>query len=80
MSRTTLATILTDEIDSAVPRNSDVMMRLSGSGRSDSGMMSEQHAAGERQHDAGDRGADGGTAHAAHQREFSLHPGEQQKQ
>ena len=37
MSRTTLATIFTDEIDSAVPRNSAVMRRRFGSGSSASG-------------------------------------------
>ena len=37
ISRTTMATILTEEIDSAVPRNSEVISRLSGSGSSESG-------------------------------------------
>ena len=38
ISRTTAATILIDEIDSAVPRNSAVSRRLSGAGSSDSGI------------------------------------------
>ena len=39
-SRTTIATIFTDEIDSAVPRNSVVINRLSGSGSIASGSSS----------------------------------------
>src|SRR6476661_6338049 len=38
ISRTIAATILMDEIESAVPRNSDVRKRWSGCGSSDSGM------------------------------------------
>ena len=38
ISRTIAATILIEEIDSAVPRNSEVRRRLPGSGSSDSGM------------------------------------------
>ena len=39
-SRTTIATILTEEIDSATPRNNVVMSRLPGSGSSVSGSSS----------------------------------------
>ena len=40
ISRTIAATILIEEIDSAVPRNNAVSSRLSASGRSDSGISS----------------------------------------
>ena len=40
ISRTTIATILTDAIESAVPRNSDVISRFSGSGNMLSGNIS----------------------------------------
>ena len=40
ISRITVATILTDAIDSAVPRNSDVISRLPGSGSIQSGRAS----------------------------------------
>ena len=40
ISRTTIATILTEAIDSAVPRNSDVISRLPGSGSMASGNIS----------------------------------------
>ena len=40
ISRTTMATILTEAIDKAVPRNSAVISRLPGSGSSESGSIS----------------------------------------
>ena len=40
ISRTTIATILTEAIDSAVPRKSDVTSRLEGSGSIASGSIS----------------------------------------
>ena len=40
ISRTTIATILTDAIESAVPRNSDVINRFCGSGNMPSGSIS----------------------------------------
>ena len=40
ISRTTIATILTEAIDSAVPRNSEVISRLPGSGSMESGSIS----------------------------------------
>jgi len=40
ISRTTIATIFTDAIESAVPRNSDVISRFSGSGSMLSGKAS----------------------------------------
>ena len=39
ISRTTMATIFTDAIDSAVPRNSAVISRLPGSGSTESGSI-----------------------------------------
>ena len=63
ISRTIAATILIEEIDKAVPRNSDVSRRLLGSGSSDSGMnQTERDAAGERHRHPGQRNADGGAA------------------
>ena len=66
ISRTTMATILTEEIDSAVPRNSEVIRRCSGRGsmrvRQE---LAEREAAGERHRDAGDRDADRGAADLA---------------
>ena len=56
ISRTTMATILTEEIDSAVPRNSEVIRRLLGSRQHGVGQqLAEREAAGERHGDAGDR-------------------------
>jgi hypothetical protein len=40
ISRTTIATIFTDEIESAVPRKIEVMKRWSGLGRIESGSIS----------------------------------------
>jgi hypothetical protein len=40
ISRTTIATIFTDEIDRAVPRNSDVIRRCSGRGSIEAGSSS----------------------------------------
>ena len=48
ISRTTIATILTDEIDSAVPRNSVVISRWSGSGSIVSGSNSPSSNAAQR--------------------------------
>ena len=80
-SRTTIATILTDEIDSAVPRNSVVISRCSGSGSIDVGQqLAEQNAAQERHDDPGDRDAERGSARAAHDRQIGLHAGQQQQQ
>ena len=63
ISRTTMATILTDEIDSAVPRNSDVIRRNSGRGSIACGQeLAEREAAGERNDDARDRDAEGRAA------------------
>ena len=47
-SRTTIATILTDEIDSAVPRNSVVISRLPGSGSIVVGQQLAQREAAQR--------------------------------
>ena len=81
ISRTTIATIFTEEIDSAVPRNSEVTSRCSGSGSSASGSNSPSA-----------KPQTNGTAmpatetliaarrDLAHQREVGLHAGEQQQQ
>ena len=81
ISRTIAATILIEEIESAVPRNSDVRKRWSGCGSSDSGMnwpsakpqtngtatpVSEMLSA--------------ALPTLAHQPEIGLHPGEQKQQ
>ena len=80
MSRTTAATILIEEIDSAVPRNSAVSRRLSASGSSDLRHHdAERHAAGERNGDAAQRDAERGAAEFAHQLEVGLHAGQQQQ-
>ena len=81
ISRTTIATILTEAIDSAVPRNSEVISRLSGSGSIESGRnLAEREAAGERHENAHQRGEDRGAAGLAHQPQVGLHAGEQQQQ
>ena len=49
ISRTTMATIFTEEIDSAVPRNSEVIRRRSGSRQHLLGQeLAQREAAGER--------------------------------
>ena len=81
ISRTTAATILIEEIDSAVPRKSAVSRRWSGCGSSDSGRSwpsAKPQAKGTR--DAGERDADRRAADLAHQLEVGLHAGEQQQQ
>ena len=81
ISRITVATILTEAIDSAVPRNSEVISRLPGSGSIQSGSACPSaDAAGEWQHDAGERGVDRGAPALLHQLEIGLHAGEQQQQ
>ena len=57
ISRTTVATILTEEIDSAVPRNSEVIRRLLGIRQHRfRQQLAERKAADERHDDAGERG------------------------
>ena len=53
ISRTTMATILTEAIDSAVPRKREVISRLPGSGSMTVGQhLAERDAADERHDDA----------------------------
>ena len=81
ISRTTVATILTEAIDSAVPRNSDVIRRLPGIRQHGVGQeFAERDAAGERHDDAGERGNRRRAAGLPHQLEIGLHAGEQQQQ
>ena len=57
ISRITVATILTDAIESAVPRKSDVIRRLLGSGSIEFGQgFAERNPASEWHDDAGNRG------------------------
>ena len=80
ISRITVATIFTEAIDSAVPRNSDVISRLAGIGQHGVGQrLAERDAADERHHDAGDGGGERGASALAHQLEVGLHAGEQQQ-
>ena len=81
ISRTTIATILTEEIDSAVPRNSEVIRRWSGSRQQRLRQeLAEREAAGERDGDAGERDADRRAARpCAPARQVGLHAGEQQQ-
>ena len=61
ISRTTVATIFTEAIDSAVPRNSAVTSRLPRVGQQRVGQQfAKRHAAGERHDDAGERGENRG--------------------
>ena len=81
ISRTTMATILTEEIDSAVPRNSEVTRRACGCGSSESGQELRRARSRRRTaRDAGERDADRRAADLAHQREIGLHAGQQQQQ
>ena len=60
ISRTTIATILMEEIESAVPRNSAATSRLLRVGQDRSGQnIAQREAAGERHGDAGRRHRDG---------------------
>ena len=63
ISRTTVATIFTEAIDSAVPRNSEVIRRLLRVREHRVGQeFAEREAAGERNDDAEHRGGDRGAA------------------
>ena len=80
ISRTTIATIFTEEIDSAVPRNSEVTKRASGLGRIESGSISP--SAKPQMNGTATPAAE--TAIAArptrlHQPQIGLHAGEQQQ-
>ena len=80
ISRITVATILTEAIDSAVPRNSDVISRFPGSGSIASGSASPSatpHRNGTR--DAGEEAKNEARPLCAHQLEVGLHAGEQQQ-
>ena len=80
ISRTTMATILTDEIDSAVPRKIAVTSRASGFGNSSAGRNSPSaKPQTKRQRHAGDGDGHGGAADAAHQLQIGLHAGQQQQ-
>ena len=80
ISRTTMATIFTEEIDSAVPRKSEVIRRRLGSRQHRLGQhLAEREAAGERHGDAGGRDAERRAARLPDQGEVGLHAGEQQQ-
>ena len=81
ISRTTMATILTEEIDSAVPRNSEVTSALLGCGRSDSGSNSpsaKPQTKGTTMPVSETLTA--ARADLAHQPQVGLHAGQQQQQ
>ena len=81
ISRTTMATILTEAIDRAVPRNSAVISRLPGSGNMRVGQhLTERDAAGEGNDDAHERCKDGGAPGLPHQFEIGFHAGQKQQQ
>ncbi len=81
ISRTTIATILTEAIDSAVPRNREVISRLPGSGSIESGRNSPSATpqANGTTMPISEAKTDG-AAGLAHQLEIGLHAGEQQQQ
>ena len=80
ISRTTMATIFTDEIESAVPRNNDTTSRNSGCGSMPSGRYwPRAESAAERKDDAGHRNARRRAADAPHKARVGLHAREQEK-
>ena len=65
ISRTTMATIFTEEIDSAVPRNSEVISRSSRIRQHSVGQhFTQREAAGEWNENAGERNGQRGALHA----------------
>ena len=80
ISRTTIATILMEEIESAVPRNSDAT-RLAALHRQQriGKEITEREAASERHGNAGRRDRDRGHADLPHQLQIGLHAGQQQQ-
>ena len=80
ISRTTIATIFTEEIDSAVPRKIAVTRRASGFGSSASGSISpsaKPQMNGSADAGGGDR--HGGAADPLHQLQIGFHAGQQQQ-
>ena len=81
ISRTTIATIFTEEIDSAVPRKIAVTSRASGLGRSAAGSISPSAKPhGERQRHSGNGNGHGGAADPLDELQVGFHAGEQQQQ
>ena len=81
ISRTTIATILIEEMDSAVPRNSDGTSRLPppAAEQRRGTELAQQKAAGEGKGDAAQRDRHRREAGFAHQLEIGLHAGQQQQ-
>ena len=80
ISRTTMATILMEEMESAVPRNSDGTSRPLAPSNSDGrAELAQQKTAGEGKGDAAQRDGDGREAGFLHQLEVGLHAGQQQQ-
>ena len=74
ISRTTMATILIEEMDSAVPRNSDGTSRVPRLGQQGFGQkLAQRKTAGEWQGDARQRDRHRREARFAHQPEIGLH-------
>ncbi len=80
ISRTTMATILIEEIESAVARKSDVTRRACGLGRIELRQhLAEHKAADERKSHAGGGNGDRRFADPAHQPQIGFHSGQEQQ-
>jgi hypothetical protein len=76
ISRTTIATIFTDEIERAVPKKIELLWDRQNRIRKH---LAQRKPACERNGDAGCRHRDGGPAHTPYQLEVGLHTGQKQK-